>query len=116
MEKVASIMTSAALETTDASRLSQIRPQQQRDHSLCHKPPNCPRLMWWEFSLGGLIMPIYDDERERMLDDEHPGPQVLESALAHTSLSEVVSQPALMVSASATLADAIRLMQAERRA
>jgi len=61
-------------------------------------------------------MPIYDDERERMLDDEHPGPQVLESALAHTSLSEVVSQPALMVSASATLADAIRLMQAERRA
>jgi CBS domain-containing protein len=72
--------------------------------------------MWWEFSLGGLIMPIYDDEHERMLDDEHPGPQVLESALANTSLSEVVSQPPLTVPASATLADAIRLMQAERRA
>src|SRR5271156_4879997 len=56
-----------------------------------------------------------DDDRE-LFDDEHPGPQVLESALANTALSEVVSQPPLMVSASATLADAIRLMQAERRA
>jgi CBS domain-containing protein len=61
-------------------------------------------------------MPIYDDERELMLDDEHPGPQVLESALANTSLSEVVSQPPLTVPASATLAEAISLMQAERRA
>src|SRR5579863_6676453 len=61
-------------------------------------------------------MAIYDDERERFLDEEHPGPQILESALAHTALSEVVSQPPLMVSASTTLDEVIRLMQTERRA
>src|ERR1700679_1587387 len=60
-------------------------------------------------------MPIDDDDRE-LFDDEHPGPQVLESALANTALSEVVSQPPLMVSASTTLADTIHLMQQERRA
>src|SRR5260370_16973999 len=57
-----------------------------------------------------------DDERERLLEEEHPGPQVLESALANTALSEVVSQPALTVSPSTTLAETIRLMQLERRA
>ncbi len=57
-----------------------------------------------------------DDDRDLLLDDEHPGPQVLESALAHTALSEVVSQPPLTVAASTSLADAIRLMQQERRA
>ena len=41
-------------------------------------------------------MPGDDDDRE-LFDDEHPGPQVLESALANTALSEVVSQPPLMV-------------------
>ena len=60
-------------------------------------------------------MPGDDDDRE-LFDDEHPGPQVLESALANTALSEVVSQPPLMVSSSTTLADTIRLMQRERRA
>ena len=60
-------------------------------------------------------MPGDDDDRD-LFDDEHPGPQVLESALAHTALSEVVSQPPLMVSASTTLADTIHLMQQERRA
>ena len=62
-------------------------------------------------------MPIDDDdERERLLDEEHPGPQVLESALANTSLSDVVSQPPLTVTTSTTLAETIRLMQLERRA
>lgn len=60
-------------------------------------------------------MPGDEDDRE-LFDDEHPGPQVLESALANTALSEVVSQPPLMVSASSPLADAIHLMQQERRA
>jgi CBS domain-containing protein len=60
-------------------------------------------------------MPGDDDDRD-LFDDEHPGPQVLESALAHTALSEVVSQPPLMVSAATTLANAIHLMQEERRA
>jgi CBS domain-containing protein len=72
--------------------------------------------MLWGFSLGGLTMAIYEDELDRLLDDEHPGPQVLESALANTSLSDVVSQPPLMVSASTTLDETIRLMQHERRA
>jgi len=57
-----------------------------------------------------------DDDRELIFDEEHPGPLVLESALANTALSEVVSQPPLMVSASTTLADTIHLMQRERRA
>ena len=56
----------------------------------------------------------YDDRD--LFDDEHPGPQVLESALANTALSEVVSQPALIVTPSTTLADTIHLMQQERRA
>ena len=57
-----------------------------------------------------------DDDRDLLFDDEHPGPQVLESALAKTALSEVVSQPPLTVTPSTTLADTIRLMQRERRA
>ncbi len=55
-----------------------------------------------------------DDPRAQVFDDEHPGP-ILESALAHTTLSEVVSQPALTFPASATLADVIHQMQKERR-
>src|SRR5260370_36542676 len=57
-----------------------------------------------------------DDDRDLLFDDEHPGPQVLESALAKTALSEVVSQPPLTVAPSTTLADTIHLMQRERRA
>jgi len=56
-----------------------------------------------------------DDPRASVFDDEHPGP-ILESALAQTILSEVISQPALTVPASTTLADAIHLMQREKRA
>src|SRR5258708_37471523 len=63
----------------------------------------------------GRLMPGDDDDRE-LFDDEHPGPQFLESALANAALSEVVSQPPLMVSATTTLADTIHLMQQERRA
>jgi CBS domain-containing protein len=55
-----------------------------------------------------------DDPRAGVFDDEHPGP-ILESALRHTVLSEVVSHPALTVSPSTTLADAIHQMQKERR-
>ncbi|MDO8430885.1 MAG: CBS domain-containing protein [Candidatus Binatus sp.] len=61
-------------------------------------------------------MPSDEDVRESLLDDEHPGPKDLESVLANTTLSEVVSQPALIVNASATLGEAIALMQRERRA
>lgn len=57
-----------------------------------------------------------DDDRERLLDEEHPGPNVLESALATTTLSEVVSQPPLLVAKSATLGETVALMRRERRA
>ena len=57
-----------------------------------------------------------DDERERLLDDEHPGPNVLESTLATTTLREVVSQPPLLVTKSATVSETVALMRRERRA
>lgn len=61
-------------------------------------------------------MPIDEEDRERLFDEEHPGPPVLESALANTTLSEVVSQPPLIVRESTTLAETVRMMQRERRA
>ncbi len=61
-------------------------------------------------------MPGDEDERDSLLDDEHPGPKDLESVLANTPLSEVVSQPPLIVSASTTLGATVALMQQERRA
>lgn len=60
-------------------------------------------------------MPEADDDRERLLDEEHPGPD-LESALAHDHLSEVDAPAPLMLDASTTIADVIRKMQSERRA
>src|SRR5712671_3014745 len=61
-------------------------------------------------------MPSDEEIRESLLDEEHPGPKDLESVLANTMLSEVVSQPPLIVNASATLGEAVALMQRERRA
>ncbi|MDB5108259.1 MAG: 2-oxoglutarate oxidoreductase subunit KorB, partial [Candidatus Binatus sp.] len=61
-------------------------------------------------------MPNEEDDRDPMLDEEHPGPQVLESALANTTLSEVTGLPPLTVLETTTVGDAVRLMQRERRA
>ena len=61
-------------------------------------------------------MPTDEDVRDLLLDDEHPGPKDLESALETTALSEVVTQPPLIVQASATVAETVALMQRERRA
>ena len=61
-------------------------------------------------------MRIEDDDRENIFDDEHPGPNSLESLLTGTLLSEVVSQPPLILQVTATVADAVRTMQKERRA
>src|SRR5258708_39076996 len=61
-------------------------------------------------------MPSDDEVRDLLLDDEHPGPKDLESALDSTALSEVVSQPPLIVAASSTLGETVALMQRERRA
>ncbi|HUO05752.1 MAG TPA: CBS domain-containing protein [Candidatus Binataceae bacterium] len=56
------------------------------------------------------------DDRERILDEECPGPRDLESALANDKLSDVVSQSPLTVLKSTSLAETVRLMQKERRA
>jgi len=61
-------------------------------------------------------MPNEEDDRDPMLDEEHPGPQFLESALANTTLSEVTGLPPLTVLETTTVGDAVRLMQRERRA
>jgi CBS domain-containing protein len=61
-------------------------------------------------------MPIDEEDRERLLDEEHPGPPVLESVLGNTTLSEVVSQPPLLAREATTLGETVRMMQQERRA
>jgi CBS domain-containing protein len=60
-------------------------------------------------------MPDADDDRERLFDEEHPGPD-LESALAHDHLSDVDAPPPLILDASTSVADVIHRMQSERRA
>jgi CBS domain-containing protein len=56
-----------------------------------------------------------DDDRERLFDEEHPGPD-LESALAHDHLADVDAPTPLILDASAPVADVIHRMQSERRA
>jgi CBS domain-containing protein len=60
-------------------------------------------------------MPIDDDDLERKLSEECPGPANLESALLEDTLTDVVSQPPLVLDENATLADAIALMRREHR-
>jgi CBS domain-containing protein len=61
-------------------------------------------------------MPTDEDVRDLLLDDEHPGPKDLESAMETTALSEVVTQPPLIVQASATVGETVALMQGKRQA
>jgi len=60
----------------------------------------------------------HDDENITLLeiDEECPGPNELESALANDTLGEVEAQPALILESSTSIAETIRLMQAERKA
>lgn len=57
-----------------------------------------------------------DDDRERMFDEECPGPSELESALAHDRLADVAAQTPIIVETSTPLAEVIRTMRSERRA
>lgn len=61
-------------------------------------------------------MPFDEEEASRREEEESPGPSELESALANTTLADVVSQPALILDGATTLADAIQRMREERRA
>jgi CBS domain-containing protein len=60
-------------------------------------------------------MSLDNDETERMLEEEHPGPNDLESALMTVTLSEVVQRKPLLVESNLTLAAVIEAMQREDR-
>jgi len=56
-----------------------------------------------------------DDEIDRSLSEECPGPVDLESILVQDTLRDVLREPPLVVDAHASLADALRLMREQRR-
>src|SRR5580704_4327315 len=51
------------------------------------------------------------DETDRVLEEEHPGPNDLESALVTIKLSDVVEHTPLLVESDATVASVIGAMQ-----
>jgi CBS domain-containing protein len=60
-------------------------------------------------------MAVYDDDRERLLDEEHPGPPDLESVLFGEMLKDAVASPPLIVEPGASLHDVLQLMRDHRR-
>ena len=60
-------------------------------------------------------MSLDNDETDRVLEEEHPGPNDLESALVTITLSDVVEHAPLLVEADASLATVIEAMQREDR-
>ncbi|MGD0288937.1 MAG: CBS domain-containing protein [Candidatus Binataceae bacterium] len=60
-------------------------------------------------------MSLDNDETDRVLEEEHPGPNDLESALVTITLSEVVQHKPLVVAANSNLAAVIEAMQRNNR-
>lgn len=60
-------------------------------------------------------MSLDDAETERVLEEEHPGPNDLESALGTATLRDVVQRTPLVVEANSSLATVIEAMQREVR-
>jgi 2-oxoglutarate/2-oxoacid ferredoxin oxidoreductase subunit beta len=60
-------------------------------------------------------MAIYDDDRERLQEEEQPGPPDLESVLFGEMLKDAVEKPPLIVEPSATLHDVLQIMRDNRR-
>jgi CBS domain-containing protein len=60
-------------------------------------------------------MSLEKDETERVLEEEHPGPNDLETALMTVTLSDVVQRKPLFVESNSTLAAVIEAMQREDR-
>jgi 2-oxoglutarate/2-oxoacid ferredoxin oxidoreductase subunit beta len=60
-------------------------------------------------------MSLDNDETDRVLAEEHPGPHDLESALVTVKLSDVVEHTPLLVEADASLATVIDSMQRDER-
>jgi CBS domain-containing protein len=58
---------------------------------------------------------VIDDDIDRALDEENPGPSELESRLVHDTLASVVSHPPLITEPETSLADALRQMREHRR-
>src|SRR5229473_2853295 len=52
-----------------------------------------------------------DDETERLLEEECPGPPDLESALINEALSSAISHPPLVMDAETSLAEVLRSMR-----
>ena len=60
-------------------------------------------------------MSLDKDETERLLEEEHPGPNDLESALVTVTLSDVVQRAPLIVESNSNLATVIEAMQRGER-
>jgi CBS domain-containing protein len=60
-------------------------------------------------------MAIYDDDRERLQEEEQPGPPDLESVLFGEMLKDAVASPALIVEPVASLHEVLQLMRDHRR-
>ena len=60
-------------------------------------------------------MSLDNDETDRVLEEEHPGPNDLESALVTVTLNDVIQHKPLVVESNSTLAAVIEAMQREDR-
>ncbi len=60
-------------------------------------------------------MSLDNDETDRVLEEEHPGPNDIESALVTITLSDVVEHTPLLVEVDTSLAAVIEAMQRENR-
>jgi CBS domain-containing protein len=60
-------------------------------------------------------MAIYDDDRERLLDEEHPGPPDLESVLFGEMLKDAVDKPPIIAEPSTSIHDVLQVMRDNRR-
>jgi len=60
-------------------------------------------------------MSLDGDDRDRLAEEERPGPDELQSALANDALGDVIQKAPLAVKVGTTIAEAIRRMQSEHR-
>jgi CBS domain containing-hemolysin-like protein len=63
----------------------------------------------------GSNVSIDNDDSDRALEDEHPGPDDLESALISASLTDVAKKTPLIVESNTTLATVLQTMQRDDR-
>ncbi len=58
---------------------------------------------------------VIDDEIDRALIEENPGPSELEAAMGHDTLSNVLSHPPLILDTKTSLSEALSQMRENRR-